>query len=459
MARRTFTAGLLALLAACGGGGGGAAGDDGGGVAGGGSGGGTTVASGLAYGEITAFGSVWVNGVRYTTDDAVVRLNDEVVGQDDLKLGMVARVEAEGQRALAVSVDEVLKGPVEAVAADGTLTVMGQTVRVDAATRFDDGVRPVQGDTVEVYGLPLDGGVIAASFIERQAAPASPPFGVTGFVASQAGSALTIGGLTVDVSQAAAADMPAGSWVGLLVEVKGTACSGAPVCGRLTASRLEPVGHDGVHSADNAEIEGFVRAVRAGEFDLGGTVVRWSSGTVFVDGSVADIVPGAKLEAEGTLTDGTLTAAKIVWRDNVRLEADVAAVDGDRLTLAGLPGLSVQVPAGAERSGPMPGVGQHVELRGRLVPGPVVIAARVDVDRADPRVRLRAPVSAVAPPVITLLGMAVDTAGIDDSDFKDHDTVIGRSAFFAALTAGDAVQLHGDLAGTAVVWDEIELND
>jgi hypothetical protein len=454
MFRHAITTALLAALAAlaaCGGGGSSPA--DGGPAGGGGT------AAGVAFGEITAFGSVRVNGVRYTTDDAGFRLDDDTVGQADLKLGMVARVEADGSRAVVVAVHSALKGPVEAVAADGTLTVMGQTVRVDAATRFEDGSRPAVGDFVDVHGLPAGGGVIAASYVERKATPSSPPYAVTGYVESQSAGTVTIGALAVDIAGAVATDMPGGSWVGLLVRAKGPACAGTPVCSRLTADRIEPAGTASVASAAAAEIEGFVRSVGSSRFDLGGTMVSWGADTAFANGTAADIVVGAKLEAEGAISGGVLVASRISLRDNVRLEADVVAVDGDRLALAGLPGVSVQIAAASELDGGAPVVGQHVEVRGRQASGGVVVAARVKATGADSRVVLRGPAAAVADPTVTVLGVAVDTRGIADGEFRQHDASIGRAAFFGALRAGDAVKFRGDLAGAGVAWDEAELED
>ena len=46
-----------------------------------------------------------------------------------------------------------------------------------------------------------------------------------------------------------------------------------------------------------------------------------------------------------------------------------------------------------------------------------------------------------------------------DSAFRDDDTVIGRAAFFAALSAGRVVKVSGTLSGTIAVWSEFELED
>ena len=127
------------LLTACGGGGG----SSDGGIGGtGGGGGGGIGGTGVAYGTITGFGSVWVNGVRYESGSTVFKRDDDNASQSDLRVGMVARVEGSGTTATTISVDSALKGRVEAVSGD-RFTVMGQTVQADAQTAFEDGVRPV----------------------------------------------------------------------------------------------------------------------------------------------------------------------------------------------------------------------------------------------------------------------------------------------------------------------------
>lgn len=457
------SAALSLALAACGGGGGadGGIGGTGGGGSGGGIGG-----TGVAYGEITGFGSIWVNGVRYDTSGASFRRDDDSVSQSDLRVGMVARVEGSAASATRVSVDSALKGRVESATGD-TYVVMGQTVQTDAGTAFDDGLRPAPGDVVEVHGLPRAPGVLAASYVERQSALATPPFVVTGFVSAHdtAAATLTIGALTVAYGGAAVEDLPAGSWVGLVVEAKGSVCSGTPVCGTLTATKVEPSGPR-IASSPEAEIEGYVSALTADGFLLGAQRVVVTAGTRYEDGTAADLVVGAKVEAEGPVSDGVLTALEVEFKAGVRVEADVLAIVGDRLTLVGLPGLEVQVTAQTELDdlGSLAELqpGQHVRLRGRPVGGALVVATELEVRDADADVELRAGVTSAADPLLTLLGVTIDTGGLPDSAFRDDDAVIGRAAFFAALAgdgAGRSVSAKGRLGGGAVVWRELELDD
>jgi hypothetical protein len=100
-----------------------------------------------------------------------------------------------------------------------------------------------------------------------------------------------------------------------------------------------------------------------------------------------------------------------------------------------------------------------VRLRGRAGPGNLVIATELEARSPDSDIELRAPVTAFANPQLTLLGVVIDTGGRPDSAFKDDDVVIGRAAFFAALSVGRSVQVQGVRIGGAVSWQAFELED
>lgn len=467
---RNWAASALVLaMAACGGGGGGADGGIGG-TGGGGDGG--IGGTGVAFGGITAFGSVWVNGVRYNTDNAVFKLDDRTVTQAELRVGMVVRVDGSissttNSSAATVTVDESIKGRVEQVLDANRMLVMGQTVQIDDQTRFDNGVVPVLGDAVHVHGLVVSDGTVAASYMEKKSALGTPPFAVKGFVKTHDSVAQTfaVGTLVVRYTGAATGNMPAGSWNGVLVQVKGSNCASTPVCGTLTATQVEPNGPR-VSSASAAEFEGYVNSVSASGFTIGAQQVATTASTVYENGVAADLVVGMKLEAEGSISGGVLTARKVSFRDNGRLEGDVATVGGNSLTLAGLSGVVVQTNSLTSFKGVGSAAGlaapNHLRIRGRVGPANTLIATELELRSAssDNTVVLRGPVTVKAAPSLTILELAVDTSTVPDTQFKDtKDAVIGRAAFFNALTVGNAVKAKGSLRSGAVRWDEMELED
>jgi cytoskeletal protein CcmA (bactofilin family) len=454
-------ASLALVLGACGGGGGigGTGGGGGGGIGG----------TGVAYGSITGFGSVWVNGVEYASSGAEFRRDGALVTQNELHVGMVARVNGDiaGKTAASISVDSALKGRVEQVIDANQMVVLGQKVEADASTVFGSGVRPVVGDIVEVHGLPVSDGIVAAGYVERRAALASPPFKVTGFVKAHDTAAATfaIGTLTVHYAGASRANMPAGVWDGQLVQVKGSTCAGNPVCASLTATVVEPSGPR-VQDIAEAEFEGFVNSLTANGFVFGGQTVVVTPATVFENGVAADVVVGVKLEVEGAIAGGLLTATKVSLRDNVRIEGDIASGDGTNFTIAGLPGITIQGTGLTELQGDNDftlatlQAPNHVRIRGRLAAGNTVIATELELRSlgSDSTVKLRGPVTAAADPMLTVLGLAIDTSGASSFKLRDGGTA-GRAAFFAALAVGDSVQAQGNLVAGALNWERFEIDD
>lgn len=480
---QTFHAILLTLvfmaIAACGSGGGGD-----GGVASGGTGG-----TGISSGSITGFGSIFVNGVEFSTNGATIRRDDSSIGENELRKGMIVEVQGSiasstSGTAATVDVEEAVRGPVESksgTASAGTLVVLGQTVLVDDTTLIDNNVPNFgaisPGMLLEVHGLRRADGSIAASFIEQKTAPV---FAVRGSVANHntLAQSFTIGALTVNYNGAITNDMPAGSWNGLFVEVKGATCSGSPVCGTLTAGKVEPAGL-GLANANQAEIEGFVTTLAStSDFTVNSQRVVTTGGTVFSGGVQSEIVLGVKLEVEGSLAGGVLTATKVQFKDSVKLESN-ASVSGSSITLEGLPGITVTANAftefkntAATASNLAPLNNRNVRIRGRASGAASVIATEIeDRGAADPNgdVILQGTVAKadVINPTFKILGITVDTSQLAAADFRDvNDNAIvgGQTAFFNALTPnGGLVKAKGRLPATnalsAGTLREVELED
>jgi len=439
----------LFALASCGGGTGGA------GVTG-------------SFGTITAFGSVFVNGVEFSTSGATIVLDDNPATESNLRVGMVVTVS--GPRsgsgsATRIEVDDAVKGFVEAKLDANHWTVMGQTVLVDDQTRFENNVQPGVGDFAEVHGLVVASGTISGSFIEKKNA-SFPPFEVKGLVKNHNDAAKTfdIGALTVNYNSATIRDMPnpaGNAWNGLLVEAKGNTCATTPVCGTLTANKVEPNGPQ-MQDADEFEIEGFVTKINSPtDFVVGNQRVVTTASTLFEGGVAGDIAIGVKLEVEGVLAGGVLTASKVEFRDSIKIEADIDTVGASSLTLRGLPGITVTVNSLTQFEGSVSGLnnlvaGDHVRIRGRASGSNTVIATEVEKRSPDARVELQGPIQSItgASPnqIVTILGVAVNTTGVV---FED----VNRVTFFAQAMVGTLVKARGSLSGTTVTWSEMELED
>ncbi len=439
--------------------------------------GGTGATSGTpatSFGTITNFGSVFVNGVEFSTSGATITLDGIPVTENELRRGMVVTVS--GSRsgnsgsAARIEVDDAVKGFVEAKADVNHWTVMGQTVLVDDQTRFENNIVPGVNEFAEVHGLVNADGVIAAGFIEKKTAPL-PAFEVKGFVKNHNDALKTfdIGALTVNYNGAIITDMPATtSWNGLLVEAKGSTCTGTvPVCGTLIATKVEPNGPQ-MQDAAEFEIEGFVTKINSpADFVVGNQRVVTTASTLFEGGVAGDIAVGVRLEVEGMLAGGVLTASKVEFGDGIKLEGDVANLTASSFELNGLPGITVMPNGLTEFSGGINGLGDlvngnHVRVRGRISSGATIIASEIEKRSTDTRVELQGPIQSItgADPsqVVRILGVDVDTTAISFRDIDD--SAIARAAFFAKAVVGKLVKARGTLGGGGGInWSEMELED
>jgi Domain of unknown function (DUF5666) len=467
-------AGLAAAVGAgCGievGGGGGAVT-----TAGGGTGGTGITSASVSFGSVTAFGSIFVNGVEYATNGATIVRDDVAIAESELRVGMTVEVRGvrdDATRGVAhtVRVEEAVRGVVESRTGN-RLVVLGQNIAVDETTHFDDNLGGADaiavGDPIEVHGLLQAPGAIEATFVQRKAEPLT--FVVRGFIVDHDAQAAVfkVGALPVSYAVAVTDAMPAGSWNGLLVEVQGATCAARPVCGTLSASHVRPDGLE-VGEAEQAEVEGFVTGVISeGRFMLGNQAVVTDAATNFSGGTVADVVAGAKLEVEGRLSGGALIADKVTLKHNVRLESSIVRLDSaaGAVTLAAFSGIRVITNEhtrfkGGLRSLADLAVGDGVRIRGRTGPGGSVIVIDVHRDHAaNNEAVLQGPLLAFTNPSITILGITIDTSAVQE--FKDgNGRTVSSAVFFDSLRAGALVKARGRPDGVdRVVWLEIEIED
>ncbi len=123
-------------------------------------------------GTVTAFGSIWINGLRVELPtSAQVRIEGQSASVDDVRIGQVIAVTAAaggptGLSARVLDVRYAVAGPVERVAG-GVAVVLGQKIETESALGRD-ALAP--GAWVAVSGLRRADGVIVAGRIDFWAA-------------------------------------------------------------------------------------------------------------------------------------------------------------------------------------------------------------------------------------------------------------------------------------------------
>lgn len=438
--------------------------------------------SGMSMGSVTAVGSIWVNGVEYDTTGALIVKTDDgtqvldldgTAGGTSVLPGMVVTVEGSINAdritgtATRVTYSDSLQGSISAIPSANSLEVLGQTVIIDNLTKdqtnslWNDTSAFTVGESVKVSGFVDAQGNLRATYIEKTSDSALEIKGVVDAVLSP--YRFTIGALTVDTT---GIGMDVSALAGQFVEVKGSIYVG----GVLTASSVEARGSMlDSGSYDEAELEGIVTSVplAGSEFYLDSQRVVVDASAEFNGGLAADIVPGVKLEVEGSIANGVFTAMQIHFQDSIELEGDVATIGAGTLTLVGLPGVSVSVDdvvtelEGDDLLSADIQVGHHLKVRGRDTStgsGTSVLATRIEsAASGSPDVVLQGPLQSKTPPFVQVLGISVDTTGMS-YEMDSAASSVDANTFFSTVQLDDLVSLNGTWNGSGVSWNAIELD-
>ena len=317
-------------------------------------------------GQITGFGSIYVNGIEFDTVGASYEVDDAVASDDDaLAVGMVVKVEgsvnADGRSgtALKVEYDDDVEGVVEQLGPGmdentKTFVVMGVTVVADASStnfKSDDpnfGFETIaEGDVVEVSGDYGDGGTLYATYIEEQDADDNE-FEAKGTIDNWDGNGnfdlVLRNGKILAVTLAEGAEIPSVPLEdGQFVEVEGTIVDPVAEPKMLTAFKVELEDDDRLDDDDNeVEVKGMLNYDEAaGTWSVKGIELAFGEGTEYKPVSLEDMIDdlsaaGMTVEVEGNKVDDVLQVEKIeLEEDELEFKADVQAKAADgTLTLA-----------------------------------------------------------------------------------------------------------------------------
>lgn len=442
---------------------------------------------GISFGTLDRFSSIYVNGIRFDTSNAIFTINGVAGSEANLSIGqvvlVVGTINSNGINGNASQVifNDNVKGPIEAGSIDllnQTFRVLGQNIVVTVDTVFDNDIVPSSlaglsdGDFVEISGLVNSNGDIVASFVDDDN---GPDLEVRGIVSNldTTNSLFNINGLVVDYSNAVLDDFPNGVIAdGDQVEAKGVSLGSN---GELLATKVELEGLN-VNNGDVGEIEGFIaNFVSPTDFTVNGIPVTTNAATVFDDGNAANLANGVRVEIDGSFNAaGVLVATKVDFEQeetNIRITAMADTVNSAANSLTIL-GITVQVNSATQIEDDSNqevepftlndiSAGDWLEIRGveTATGSGIVLATRLERDDPESEVEVRGPVASVSDPDLTILGVTIQTNA--STQFRDvDDSPLLSSEFFALVAAGQVVEAKGTLvAATTLLASELELEN
>jgi cytoskeletal protein CcmA (bactofilin family) len=315
---------LITILYSCGGGGSQ--------VADGGIGG-----TGVTQGRVTGFGSIFVNGIEYDTDNASFTVNNTEGSQGDLAIGMVVRINGRSDQSSAtgeaesVEYDSLIEGIIDSndIATNNTLTIMGQVILVDRDTVYENPfdatlleALPVNS-VAEVSGFTDGNGDILATRIEVQSLSwAGDNLEVSGIVSNISGTRFRIGELMIEASDAL--PIPA---EGTFAEVEGDSFSGD----LFVADSIDVKGDGTTQIAEDGEeveIEGRITTAlnEQDQLSLNGQLVD-ASATQY-SGATNLLTLGRIAEVEGVMNGAILIAEEIELKAGESEKGELAGILG-----------------------------------------------------------------------------------------------------------------------------------
>jgi hypothetical protein len=302
----------------------------------------------VAYGKITGFGSVYVNGVKFNTTNGRVLINGVQTPESSLRVGMIVTVRGSINSdrvtgvAQEIDYENEIKGLVNSVTPANTggnitLNVMGQTVVVDASTIIE-GVPAASGIAqnkhIEVSGYTSSDGIIYASYLEVKDSDGSAELKGTVGQLSADGKTFKLGDTTVRVSTTTRFEDIVSLSNNLYVEAKGSYDAQQNI---LDATSIELKSKTVVDASkfegNEIKIDGQITATpvaASGEIEVNGQVISIVSST---EGTTSGFQLGQQVFVEAVMSGGKLVAKEIKTResgssgDENEIESTITSVD------------------------------------------------------------------------------------------------------------------------------------
>lgn len=412
-------------------------------------------------GVISNFGSVFVNGVRFTTDDAEVETDDnENASENDLSVGMTVLVQ--GRQTADGKINEANKithfvhaeGPLEAVSlSQNQLIVFGQTYQIDSRTVFDDtsllSLQP--GDIIEISAIRSGDNTWLATYVELE--EQQDTFKLKGELSNlnQEEQTFTLGQVTIDFSQA---DVDTSLSNGLFVKIE--ANQGA-INNVILADEIEQADTDS--DSDRISVDGMVTEISENGFLMSGRSILWDESSTFKAGTSADIVIGARVKVSGSISANGFIAQTIRFdkQGEIELSGRLEAIDLENNTISLLGSVFVvdefshlEDDSNLEIrrfSLDQLNIGDLIEIEAFSSAGDLVLKKLEreetvgESDSDENEAKLKGQVIAINGTSLELQGLTISTAQY--TEFELGDRHVSLSVFFDRLQVSDWIEVEG----------------
>ena len=296
-------------------------------------------------GVISGFGSVYVNGVRYTTKDSYIIANGRKSDEAALKVGMKVVVAAQkssndGSNALEVTYLADVIGAIDAIdLGDTSLTILGQTYLITKATKLDNVLftELTVGTFVELSAFENEYGNFMVSYLEIKEQQAEQQLTGTISKINKVNKTFTIGQLLVNYVDADVTGLlNAGSLV--LIKSKFPAIDNEFVADEVTAQGLI------LFIDGTLELAGIVEDMDKEEestiIKLSGRKYALTDSSDFTQGDDEDLQIGSQvsliatvIEQESTTSIYPINSIRVELANEISLEGIVESITDDSFTI------------------------------------------------------------------------------------------------------------------------------
>ncbi len=412
-------------------------------------------------GVITNFGSVYVNGVRFSTDDTTVSTDDnDDASEDDLNVGMNVTVQgrktADGSINTASHIDYNVhaEGQIESISLSANqLVVLGQVYQIDSRTVFEDKLfsELKVADVVEISAIKSADQTWLATHIETS--DAADTYKLIGEIANLDESVQTfnVGSVSVNYSQAVIEGILAN---GALVKI--SSAQGA-VDGLIVADEVEL--KDDNSDSDKLALDGIIISVSETQFVIAGKTVQWDENTQFRAGNSGDLNVGIRVKIEGAELDGNIVASVIRFdkQGEIEVKGVVQAIDIQSNTLTVLDTVFLVDEYSQLKDDSdsdirrfrldLLSIGDLVEIEA-FSNGEDLIVKTLEREETeasrnndDAEAKMKGQVIAIEGQTFELHGAIVTTGAFTAYELGDSD--VSADVFFAQLLVGDWIEIEG----------------